>query len=510
MANAEARRPSTDWPAFFGRWTLLLLLAGHLLLRREFAHRNLGDLFALAKMPGPGFLSYGFVTETALLCLLPLAILTLLKTRLRGAAPPGEAALQFGLGPASYLVLAFLLWIAGHALVALIRPPHDVYLIFRQSALGAYALVFIYTLVFFGNQAEYVRQAAAFSIAVALLCAGLDTFGLLDPKPGTGGQYPDEHLFGQQTLPLGILALGLYIIHIDSVPWRVVAVIGLALLGWREGRRVPQSAVVMGLAGALCAYVALGATLAWRGQSYTLKRAILLAGFFGVLFLGYRTIHKIDTAEKTEMRAWAPKTYEDLFAVYEFTRPPSAPNMKSLRPPFDMVTDPEAYKLAAVYDLAQEKGGVSVVNNIWRLLVWRRMLTDFEAGHPLVGAGVGKPWFYPALYQTRFHYGEEREGLDPHNSFLNVMYRYGAVGLVLFLSAIVAVLIAVWRALRIQPSLGDPLLEGLVLFFAYSAVFACFTVSLEGPSYAMPFWMSLGLVYAYARQILAVAREGLM
>lgn len=510
MANAETRKTATDWSAFIGRWALLLLLAGHLLLRREFAHHNLGELFGLAGMTPPAFFGYGFVTETTLLLLLPLAFLTLKRTRDRGPAPPGEAALQFGLGPAAFLALAFLLWSVGHAVAGFFREPRDVYLIFRQSALGGYALIFLYTFIFFGNQERYVRQAATFAIAAAIVCAALDTAGLLDPKPGTGGQYPDEHLFGQQTLPLGLLALGLYVIYFDSVAWRVMAVIALAFVGWREARRVPQSAVIMGMAGALMAYLLFGAALAWRGQSYTLKRAILLAAFFGALFLASRAVFKNDSTQKTEMRAWAPKTYDDLFAVYESTRPPAVPNMKSLRPPFDIVTDPEAYKLAAVYDFAQDKGGVSVVNNIWRLLVWRRMLSDAQGGHLIVGAGVGKAWFYPALYQTRFHYGEEREGLDPHNSFLNVFYRYGAIGLALLLALIVAVLFSAWKALRIQPALGDVLLEGLVLFFAYSAAFTCFTVSLEGPSYAMPFWMSLGLIYAYARQRLAMAKEGLM
>lgn len=510
MANTESRRMAEDWPASIGRWVLLLLLAGHLLLRREFAHRNVGELFSLIGITPPAFLAYGFVTEVTLLVLLPLAFLTLWRTANRGLAPPGEATLQFGMGPGAVLALAFLLWCGGHAVAGFFREPHDTYLIFRQSALGAYALIFLYTFVFFGNQARYVRQAAAFAVAVAVACAALDTAGLLAPRPGTAGQYPDEHLFGQQTLPLGILALGLYIIYMNNVPWRVLAVLALAFVGWREGRRVPQSAVVMGMAGALAAYILFGAALAWKGQTYTLKRAVLLAALFGALFLAYRTVYKVETAQKTEMRAWSPKTYEALFAVYDYTRPPAEPSMRSLRPPYDLVSDPEAYKLAEVYDLAQRAGGVSVVNNVWRLLVWRRMLMDFQSGHPVLGAGVGKAWFYPALYQTRFHYGEAREGLDPHNSFLNVLYRYGAVGLALLLALVISVLFTAWKALRIQPLLGDALLEGLVLFFAYSAVFAFFTVSLEGPSYALPFWISLGLMYAHARQKLALTREGLM
>jgi len=51
------------------------------------------------------------------------------------------------------------------------------------------------------------------------------------------------------------------------------------------------------------------------------------------------------------------------------------------------------------------------------------------------------------------------------------------------------------------------MLEVIFLYFIYTAVFAFFTVSLEGPSYSLPFWISLGLLCARARQMLALAAK---
>jgi O-antigen ligase len=121
--------------------------------------------------------------------------------------------------------------------------------------------------------------------------------------------------------------------------------------------------------------------------------------------------------------------------------------------------------------------------------------------HSLTGRGVGTPWTYPALYHSPFHYGDAREGLEPHNSYLNILNRYGLFGAGLFFALLLIVAWSVWRALSRPKAVGDPLLEGLSLFCLYAASFAFFTVSLEGPSYSLPFWMSLGLLYARARQL---------
>ncbi|HYG76340.1 MAG TPA: hypothetical protein VEK08_15145 [Planctomycetota bacterium] len=509
MADTSTTSSSSrlEWLSAIGRIVLLALLAGHLLFRREFAHRNFGEALSALGVSAPAFLNQAYITETLLVFLLVPAALLIAWKRKGDPIParPGEFVLAHGLGPAFYVALAFVAWGAAHAAYAFVAGGRDNYLIVRQSALAAYAMLFACAYIFCGDRTRHVREAVFVAIGISILCAIADAAGLLVPRQ-LNPLYPAENLFGQQTLPLGILALGLLFIYADgSWLWRGAALAGLAFLGWRQSLRIPQSAVVIGFAGALLAYLVLGACVAFRGQVNTMKRAVLLAAFFGVLFLVYRGVSKADGQQTKEVHAWSPATYQRLFHIYENTGIPEKLN-ESTRKAGEIVKDPEVYKLNAVYHAA---GSVSVINNMWRLLVWRRMFSDFRSGAPFVGAGPGKAWFYPALYHSYFHYGDDREGLDPHNSFLNVLYRYGAIGFSLLALTIVIVLWTIWKALSRHPA-GDALLEGLLIFFCYSATFAFFTVSLEGPSYSLPFWVSLGCAYAYARQILRAREESLL
>jgi hypothetical protein len=314
-----------------------------------------------------------------------------------------------------------------------------------------------------------------------------------------------EKPYGQETLPIAILGLSLAIVCFEDWWWRALALLALALAGWRQGARF-QSVIPISLAGALALYLVLGAALALRGQVNTLRRAVVLLVLFGLLAFGYHRWHN-DAGEPAEVKAWSWDNYGRLFDVYGRTTAPQDPKdfVFSTRAAVP-VGDPEVYKLNAVSDACAD---LSVRNNIWRFLVWRRMALDWAAGRTFVGAGVGKPWFYGALYHTSFHYGEDRLGLDPHNSYLNLLYRYGAVGFLILVALLLSVLYYLWKALLIQPGIGDVLLECIVLYFFYTVVFVCFTVGLEGPSYSMPFWMALGLGYARARQLLYARDDAL-
>jgi len=100
------RTPSLDRLAAIGRWVLLLLLAGHLLLRREFAHRSVGELVGA---PG-GWLGRAYITEVLLLLLLPVAVALAWRQATLRPAPARMAMQRAGLGASFYLALAFLAW----------------------------------------------------------------------------------------------------------------------------------------------------------------------------------------------------------------------------------------------------------------------------------------------------------------------------------------------------------------------------------------------------------------
>lgn len=497
LATEDDAQPSR-WTFFAqaGRIILLLLLAGLLIGRRDFAHLNLGDLWAA---PWAGRI---YVTEALLLALLPFAFLIGAE---RVANSPGAtrlAKLIHTFGWAFVFAVGLTAYGAFHAALSF-ACGGDTYLIARQSALAAYPIIFVYAHIFFGSAARFIRAAACSGVVAALLCALFDTFGWLNPR-----QFQDTNdgmpIFGQQTLPIAILGLGFCVIAARRWPHRALAFAGLCFAGWRQAARPTQSVVYIALAGSLLLLTLLCAFVARRAQRESLKRAILLIVFFALLGgigLVFKTTRpgaeRPGTETSSEMHAWNLSSYRQLFEIYERTEMPAdlALRYTTGRPPYNRVDDPEAYKLNAVF-LATPS--VSVRNNMWRLLVWRRMFGDWQHGRWLLGSGVGKAWFYRALYDTGFHYGDAREGLDPHNSYLNMLYRYGLIGFGLLFTILAATALHAFRSLRKN---SDSLLEALCLYAAYTMIFACFTVGLEGPAYAFPFWFALGLVDARARLI---------
>jgi hypothetical protein len=358
----------------------------------------------------------------------------------------------------------------------------------------------------FGDRIKFIQNAGMWIIIVALLCAGMDTLGLMKPHPDPSNPYPNEPVFGQETLPLAMLALGLFVVTNPGAMWIGLSLAALGFMAWRQSARQLQSVIPVSMAGAVAVYVLIGLISILRGQYETIKRAALLLAFFAFAFLAYKGIKSGGAIQSAETRAWSSKIYRDLFDTYNNAKLPenASDRFPSRREPGKTIDDLESHKLEMVYRHAKETWGDSVVNNIWRLLIWQRMLTDWRSNQPLAGVGIGKTWDYNnAFYPTGFHYETDPSGLNPHNSFLHFLYRFGLIGFLLLLILIATVFVTVIHALRSSwPRIGDPLLEGAMLAFVFCAIFSFFTVALEGPSYAMPFWASLGLLYARARQLL--------
>jgi hypothetical protein len=484
------------------RALLLMLLAGHLLLRQTFAHCSLGQIPLLFGGGEIGLLQHAYITEVCLLLMTPAAVWVLWRRAARenSARLHPDHALPVGMpGWPFWLAAAFGLWGAGHALAALFSPGATAYQIFRHTAMTWYALFFLHGLLFFYRR-EHIRAAALTVVAAGMACAVIDALAQNFPALPVLSFFDREKPWGQATLPAVILCAVLCMAAVNSWPVRILALLALGLAGWRQSLRM-QSVVPISLAFAFGVYILMGVLCALRGQAETLKRGILCVALLALLAwagLAVRnSLHPVSEDDRTEVRAWGLAKYRELYQIYEQTEAPAYPRkyVYSTRDAV-AVSDPEVYKLNAVF-LATGVD-VSVRNNIWRFLVWRRMWQDWQKA-PVAGAGPGRAWWYGPLYHTQFNYGDPGLGLDPHNSFLHLLYRHGLVGLGLLLALIGAVFYAAWKVLRDRQQSGNPQIEGLLLCFCFTIGFACFTVALEGPSYAMPFWFSAALLYARAK-----------
>lgn len=457
--------------AALGCAALTALLCGELLLRRGFAHRSLGEIFGAA---------FGkvYVTEFALALLLPGALF--LWLRRRPAVP--------GLLP----VLLFLIWGAGHAAVGFTHGEKG--LVFRQSALAAYASFYLLGAIYFANAERAFKRAVCAVLGTAVALALLDTIAhaFVDDAPRRG---LENLYFGQYTLVAGLLGFGYAAVCVKGWARCAACLLAAALLLWRQAHHA-QSVVALGLLAAVAGLFFLGA-LAERvsGERPLPQRdTVIRATFFGLgmmiavliaLPLLSRAKHSVE-----EVAAWYPGVYTDALSRYEDAALDDAARDAWPRGRGPDELAPETARLYAALD---ELPSPSAKNNAWRLLVWRRMLADCFDGHPILGAGVGRAWHYEALAATNYYAGDAHLGLDPHNSYLTLLYRYGLVGVALLCWWALAWLRAVWAALR---RASDPWLEGALLFCFYGAAFASVTVALEGPAYAVPLWLAAGLAAA--------------
>jgi hypothetical protein len=138
----------------------------------------------------------------------------------------------------------------------------------------------------------------------------------------------------------------------------------------------------------------------------------------------------------------------------------------------------------------------SASNIIFRLLIWRDMIKEWNATKPLWGFDLGRPLRSPSL--EVLHWAETEWGRDgwiePHNSFLNMMYRAGIVG-VIIVAVIWGSLIYFIQVAFKQKSWIYILLSAILLNWL---VAANFLLILEFPYTAIPFWTLAGMAFAYA------------
>jgi hypothetical protein len=127
----------------------------------------------------------------------------------------------------------------------------------------------------------------------------------------------------------------------------------------------------------------------------------------------------------------------------------------------------------------------SEVSAEWRLVAWQTLLQRVGE-KPIMGFGFGPPIDFAFWTWTDLN-------IDPHNSYVAIIYRMGLSGLLAFGLLWSTIVIRAVRQLLLMSTLRRDLSLALSAHMMI-AIFAGFNVALEGPYMGVPFWASLGVV----------------
>lgn len=145
--------------------------------------------------------------------------------------------------------------------------------------------------------------------------------------------------------------------------------------------------------------------------------------------------------------------------------------------------------------LAVDNTGLN--NILWRILVIRDMFRDLYKSNWFVGSDFGKPFRSRTIEVLRWNKIEIEEvgWIEPHNSYVHIIYRSGLIGLISIILLIKLIMQTAAKFLKDRR-------QGLILVAAltYWIVAANFMVILELPFFAIPFWSLFGITLAYAQK----------
>lgn len=134
-------------------------------------------------------------------------------------------------------------------------------------------------------------------------------------------------------------------------------------------------------------------------------------------------------------------------------------------------------------------------NILFRLFIWRDMIQEYLKGNWLTGINLGKPFRSMSIEIIGMANGEwSRDGwIMPHNAYVNMVCRGGVVGM-----GMVFGIMGMWIYM-VRVFVASRAFEGILLcsVLIYWLVVSFFSVTLELPYQAIPFWSLWGLAWAY-------------
>jgi hypothetical protein len=129
----------------------------------------------------------------------------------------------------------------------------------------------------------------------------------------------------------------------------------------------------------------------------------------------------------------------------------------------------------------------------WRLLVWTDMMEELIRDRLLFGANFGVPFRSKRVEKLQWEHGVRTGWLDPHNSFIHILYRSGLVGLISIV-VLAAMIVRLTRDAIRSRRFDCILLLGILYYWP---IVSFFEVILELPYFAIPFWGLFGFIAAH-------------
>lgn len=133
---------------------------------------------------------------------------------------------------------------------------------------------------------------------------------------------------------------------------------------------------------------------------------------------------------------------------------------------------------------------------LYRFFICQEMIDEIIKSGKVIGADFGKPFRSEQLQLLRMDEGwKERVGwVEPHNSYIHMVYRAGFVGFLLIITVWSLFVKMTITFIKIRNIKGI-LLASCVIYWL---VISNFMVILELPYYAIPFWILFGMSYRYS------------
>lgn len=162
-----------------------------------------------------------------------------------------------------------------------------------------------------------------------------------------------------------------------------------------------------------------------------------------------------------------------------------------------------------LFRILETKSSLEEGNINYRILSWEHVMEKFYE-NLILGYGVGKPIMfmyqnvlYDTIHLTYFEIAQiPYANAQPHNSYLNILARFGMLIFPLFMIALFAPLFKIRHFIELKGQNGMQVYTRFLFltgFLLFMYVFAFFNVVLEGPHHSFPFWLVIGMLLSFGR-----------